>query len=163
MTTEPTYLERFSERVATGLAKRVPRETFLGRFGQTMIAVSLGGAGAAYLTTDALAHVPSSCGPGSAGLCTGSCCSANSVTCLTGYGQNSCPSGSYTCGYWEFTDSSCSTFNHIRRWTDCCGGCNNGANCRCFGSNPSCCRHKDYAQQTTNYCDHIKCRFTFCH
>lgn len=159
-----TFIESLSDRASAQLAERIPRDTFVGRIGQTLVAVSLGSAGAAFFSQEAGAHTPSTgCGVASRAACTGSCCSANSVTCTTGFGQNSCPAGSYTCGYWEYTDQACTTFNKIRRWTDCCGGCNNGGNCRCFGSAPSCCRHKDYPQQTTDYCDHIKCRFTFCH
>jgi hypothetical protein len=151
-------------RVSERLAARLTRRSLVTRLGESAIAVSLGSAGLAYLAGDAAAHTTGGCASCNPNTCGGNCCGgANSITCTALTGQNTCPSGSYNCGFWEYYDPGCSTFNKIRRWTDCCGGCDSGNNGRCINGTPTCCRHKTYPQQGGVCSDHIKCRYVFCH
>jgi hypothetical protein len=165
MLEESSRLEGLASWTSRGLAQRVTRRSALGRLGRGAVALSLGGAGVAFLAEEASAHNVNTCNSCDTNNANCSpCCYNNSVTCgtLTGnYG--SCPSGSYDCGYWEYTDSSCGTANNLRRWTDCCGSCSEGSIGRCIGGAPTCCNHKEWPQQGGLCTDHIRCRYTFCH
>jgi hypothetical protein len=158
-------LELLGSWMSTRLAQRVTRASALGKLGRSAVAVSLGSAGVAFLAQEAGAHnVCAYQGCDTNNPNCSPCCYNLSVTCgsLTGnYG--SCPSGSYDCGYWEYTDNSCNTANHLRRWTDCCGSCSEGSIGDCRGGAPHCCNHKEYPQQGGICSDHIRCRYTFCH
>jgi len=150
-----TYLEDFGDAVARGLAARVSRRSAIGRIGRGAVAVSLGGAGAALFAPNAAAT---------------SCTGVNSTRCecLVG-GSNSCPSDTCACGWWCVSDATCASGHKF--WTDCCGGCNDGANCACVydcvdgALRPYCCNLKEWGcgcGTVGSQYSHIKCRIHTC-
>lgn len=154
-----TRLDAVGQKLAQGLAlrdSRTDRRTFLGRFGLTIVGLSLGGAGATLLTSEeALGH------SGGCGSCS-SCCPGNSVTCKYLTGTNACPAGTIDCGYWEGPSPSGACASGRSRWVDCCGACNDGASCSCYPSGASCCYHKTWANSGVGCGNHIKCRRWVC-
>lgn len=150
---DKTLLEGLLERAAAG---ETSRRGLLATVGRASVALSLGAAGGRFLSmSEASAHVPGPCG-----YCNSPCGCNNSVTCTYLTGVNSCPASTIDCGYWEYVDAACNAPGRrgYRRWTDCCGACNDGGNCACMPTGSvTCCNHRTYPS-TVGCNAHIKCR-----
>ena len=162
MTSTDTMLEGMAGSISRALAGKLTRRSALTRIGRYGVALSLGSAGLGLLAEDANAHTCcSTCCCGNCSWSGASCCGSDSVWCSTLNGVNACPSGSCGCGSWVV--GTCSNGQTLR-YADCCGGCNNGSDCRCVSGAPSCCRHQLHTNGSCNDCggNHIKCRRWFC-
>lgn len=140
-----------SEQMARGLAKRFSRRSFLGQTGAGGVAVAMGGLAGAHIDpTVAAAHTPP-CGSGFA------------VPCNTLNGNNNCPAGTCSCGWWIDPDNLNRCPGSNVRWHDCCGACNEGNLCNCVSGHPHCCNHQLYDNECLSGTSaHIKCRFYTC-
>lgn len=134
-----------SERWSRFLANRFDRRSFFGHVGRGGVALAIGSSVAGLDAPQAIAH-------------TNPCSQPNSVMCNTIIGQNQCPAGSCSCGYWDSPGGPC---GDVTRYHDCCGGCDQG--CYCINSHPICCNHKEWPQGCLQeQSPHIKCRHYSC-
>jgi hypothetical protein len=133
-------------RWSSFLAQRFDRRSFIAQMGKGGVALAVGSTVAALDAPLATAH-------------TNPCGQPNSVTCNTIIGQNQCPAGSCSCGYWDCYAPPCPS--GLTRWHDCCGGCDSG--CYCINDHPICCNHRAYTQGClSGQSPHIKCRHYSC-
>lgn len=145
------------EAASRRLAAKLSRRSLFGQLGRGSVALALGGAVAGLEAAPAEAyHI--NCG----------CNGTPSVACgnLPGWGQNTCPGTSCTCGYWVNCGGSGSGCPVNTLWADCCGECNdNNAYCIVVGgvSRPTCCNQRAYTQGClSGSAPHIKCRVWQC-
>jgi hypothetical protein len=150
--------EKIAIRMSRGLATRWSRRSLLGRFGAGVVAVSVGAEGLRLLVPAVAEAV--SCPPG--------CDCSESVMCHHIYGFNHCPGTacSPNCGCWTVSNcSACPSSPSCHQMIcDCCGGCNNGADCRCIADvgHPSCCNKKHWPGGCGDFTEYIDCRMTMC-
>jgi hypothetical protein len=125
---------RLADRTARALAPKVGRRGFLAR--SAMVGTALAAAPTAYALKPGTAYA-AVCGcSGSRCDCRALCCDGYTEFCCTLSGQNRCPSGTLTGGWWK-VDGSNYCGGGARYYVDCnarCGSCGCGANGICAGS-----------------------------
>jgi hypothetical protein len=172
--TEDSRIQLATGDVATRLASRVSRRSFLARAGRVALVLSAGGSAVGILSDPAYALPcdcgggPKSSGCGSSRQNPGDCDEfSHSVTCKELTGDNSCPNTAVRCGSWTCTCDTCQ--GNVKTWTDCCetgSHCDQPGDCRCVRDKdgvrrPTCCHRKFYAGGD-DHCNFIRCRISDC-
>jgi hypothetical protein len=123
-----------AERAARALGPRVGRRGFLAR--GAMVGTALAAAPAAYALKPGTAYAAVCNCNGSTCDCGAACCDGYTEFCCTLSGQNRCPPGTLTGGWWK-VDASQFCGGGARYYVDCnapCGPCGCGGSGICAGS-----------------------------
>ena len=126
--------QRLAERAARALAPRVGRRSFLTR--SAMVGTALAATPTNYVLRPGSAYAAVCNCSGSTCDCGAQCCDGYTEFCCTLSGQNRCPPGSLTGGWWK-VDASSFCGGGARYYVDCnapCGPCGCGASGICGGS-----------------------------
>lgn len=126
--------QRLADRAANVLGGRLDRRGFLARTAVAGSALTVAPAIYAMRPTSAYAAVCSCYG--SSCQCGSLCCDGYTEFCCTMTGQNSCPPGTLTGGWWK-ADGSTFCGGNARYYVDCnaqCGSCGCGSSGICSGS-----------------------------
>ncbi len=168
-------LSRSTGHVATEVASRISRRSFIGRVGKLALVTAGGSAVLAFLADPAYALLCNCEGPDCSNDCgngrpdPGGCDQfSHSVTCAALGFSGVCPNTTVQCGFW-FCYSCSACGGGTRKWTDCCETghhCDNQSDCDCIKDvddkkRPTCCHRRCYDQQH-QACDYIRCRFADC-
>ncbi|MGQ0833292.1 MAG: hypothetical protein ACT4OV_16625 [Microthrixaceae bacterium] len=125
---------RLVDRTARLLSRRVDRRSFLTR--SAVVGSALAAAPAAYALRPTTAYAAICSCSGSSCDCGSLCCDGYTEFCCTTTGQNSCPPGTLTGGWWK-ADGSAFCGGAARYYIDCnarCGSCGCGSSGICAGS-----------------------------
>jgi len=124
---------RLADRAARALAPKVSRRGFLSR--SAMVGTALAATPTSYVLKPGSAYA-AVCGcSGSSCDCRAACCDGYTEFCCTLSGQNRCPPGTLTGGWWK-VDGSSFCGGAARYYVDCnarCGSCGCGGSGICGG------------------------------
>jgi hypothetical protein len=126
--------QRLVERAARALAPRMERRGILAR--SAMVGTALAAAPATYTLKPRSAYAAVCNCSGSRCDCGSACCDGYTEFCCTLSGQNRCPPGTLTGGWWK-VDGSSFCGGGARYYVDCnapCGPCGCGGSGICAGS-----------------------------
>jgi hypothetical protein len=126
--------QRLAERAARALAPRLGRRSFLAR--SAMAGTALAATPASYILRPGSAYAAVCNCSGSACNCAAACCDGYTEFCCTMTGQNTCPPGTLTGGWWK-VDASSFCGGGARYYIDCnarCGSCGCGGSGICSGA-----------------------------
>ena len=125
---------RLAERASGALGRRVGRRGFLA--GSAVVGSALVTTPVQFALRPGTAHAAICSCSGSSCTCGSLCCDGYTEFCCTISGQNSCPPGTLTGGWWK-VDGSSYCGGQARYYVDCnaqCGSCGCGANGICSGA-----------------------------
>jgi hypothetical protein len=126
--------QRLAERAARALAPRLGRRSFLTK--SAIVGSALAAAPAKYILEPGTAYAAVCSCAGSRCDCGAACCDGYTELCCAITGQNRCPTGTLTGGWWK-VDGSSFCGGGARYYVDCnaqCGSCTCGGSGICPGS-----------------------------